>query len=132
MAKGLGPAESLRNALQKHGWFLDTDHPGHVQHAELRLVPTRATMIGQGHDRIIRDLGPLDMETAALALALQPFQASVGGRGQVVCGRLAGPLVGPEHQVGAVGDVVDVDLEVPGCPPRPEEIIAALRSVTER
>jgi Ni,Fe-hydrogenase III small subunit len=34
--------------------------------------------------------------------------------------------------VGAVGDVVPVDVEVPGCPPRPQEIIAALRSVTGR
>ncbi|WP_329124620.1 NADH-quinone oxidoreductase subunit B family protein [Streptomyces sp. NBC_01465] len=33
---------------------------------------------------------------------------------------------------GAVADVVDVDLAVPGCPPRPEEIVAALRSVTGR
>jgi formate hydrogenlyase subunit 7 len=34
--------------------------------------------------------------------------------------------------VGAVGDVVPVDVEVPGCPPRPQEIIAALRSVARR
>ncbi|MEV8018071.1 oxidoreductase [Streptomyces sp. NPDC086554] len=33
---------------------------------------------------------------------------------------------------GAVGDVVPVDLEVPGCPPRPDEIVAALRRVTGR
>jgi formate hydrogenlyase subunit 7 len=32
--------------------------------------------------------------------------------------------------VGAVGDVVPVDVEIPGCPPTPAEIIAALRSVT--
>lgn len=34
--------------------------------------------------------------------------------------------------VGAVGEVVPVDVEVPGCPPRPQEIIDALRSVTGR
>jgi formate hydrogenlyase subunit 7 len=28
--------------------------------------------------------------------------------------------------------VVAVDVEVPGCPPRPQEIIDALRSVTGR
>ena len=33
---------------------------------------------------------------------------------------------------GPVSDVVPVDLQVPGCPPRPDQIVAALRSVTER
>ncbi|MEO6792293.1 MAG: NADH-quinone oxidoreductase subunit B family protein [Mycobacterium sp.] len=32
--------------------------------------------------------------------------------------------------VGAVGDIVEVDVEIPGCPPTPDQIIAALRSVT--
>ncbi len=32
--------------------------------------------------------------------------------------------------VGAVGEVVPVDVEIPGCPPTPGEIVAALRSVT--
>jgi len=32
--------------------------------------------------------------------------------------------------VGAVGEVVPVDLEIPGCPPTPGQIVAALRSVT--
>jgi formate hydrogenlyase subunit 7 len=31
---------------------------------------------------------------------------------------------------GSVGDVVPVDVEIPGCPPTPTDIIAALRSVT--
>ena len=31
---------------------------------------------------------------------------------------------------GAVGDVVPVDVEIPGCPPTPDQILAALRSVT--
>ena len=34
--------------------------------------------------------------------------------------------------VGAVGDVVPVDLEIPGCPPPPDRIVTALRSVTGR
>ncbi len=34
--------------------------------------------------------------------------------------------------VGAVGDVVDVDVQIPGCPPSPDAIVAALRSVTGR
>lgn len=32
--------------------------------------------------------------------------------------------------VGAVREVVDVDVEIPGCPPTPGQIIAALRSVS--
>ncbi len=32
--------------------------------------------------------------------------------------------------VGAVGDVVPVDVEIPGCPPTPDQIVTALRSVT--
>jgi len=34
--------------------------------------------------------------------------------------------------LGAVDDVVPVDLGVPGCPPEPEAIVAALRRVTQR
>jgi Ni,Fe-hydrogenase III small subunit len=33
---------------------------------------------------------------------------------------------------GAVSDVVPVDLEVPGCPPRPEAIVEVLRKLTGR
>lgn len=32
--------------------------------------------------------------------------------------------------VGAVNEVVPVDVEIPGCPPTPDAIVAALRSVT--
>ena len=38
----------------------------------------------------------------------------------------------PTASIGAVGDVVPVDLEVPGCPPRPEAIVEALRTLTGR
>jgi Ni,Fe-hydrogenase III small subunit len=34
--------------------------------------------------------------------------------------------------VGAVSEVVPVDVRVPGCPPTPQQIITALRSVTGR
>jgi len=34
--------------------------------------------------------------------------------------------------VGAVGDVVPVDISIPGCPPHPTAIIEALRGVTRR
>jgi formate hydrogenlyase subunit 7 len=34
--------------------------------------------------------------------------------------------------VGSVADVIPVDVQVPGCPPTPEQIITALRTVTGR
>jgi Ni,Fe-hydrogenase III small subunit len=48
------------------------------------------------------------------------------------CARNCGAFAGAYGVVGAVRDVVPVDLEVPGCPPRPAEIVASLRSVTGR
>ena len=43
-----------------------------------------------------------------------------------------GELLGGYGVVGAVGDVVPVDVPVPGCPPGPDEIVAALRGLTGR
>src|SRR3954462_15510693 len=40
------------------------------------------------------------------------------------CARNCGVFAGAYGVTGAVGDVVPVDLEVPGCPPRPEAIVA--------
>lgn len=48
------------------------------------------------------------------------------------CARNCGVFAGAYGVVGAVGDVVPVDLEVPGCPPRPDAIVAALRTLTGR
>ncbi|MFF4948641.1 NADH-quinone oxidoreductase subunit B family protein [Streptomyces chattanoogensis] len=48
------------------------------------------------------------------------------------CALNCGEFAGGYGVEGAVGDVVPVDLEVRGCPPRPEEIVAALRTVTGR
>jgi len=48
------------------------------------------------------------------------------------CARNCGVFAGAYGVVGAVSDVVPVDLAVPGCPPPPDAIIAALRSVTGR
>ena len=48
------------------------------------------------------------------------------------CARNCGVFVGAYAVTGAVGDVIPVDLEVPGCPPRPEAIVEALRTVTGR
>lgn len=48
------------------------------------------------------------------------------------CARNCGVFAGAYGVVGAVSDVVPVALEVPGCPPRPEAIVAALRELTGR
>src|SRR4051794_2939657 len=48
------------------------------------------------------------------------------------CARNAGVFAGAYAVVGAVRDVVPVDVEVPGCPPPPEAIVAALRGLTGR
>jgi Ni,Fe-hydrogenase III small subunit len=48
------------------------------------------------------------------------------------CARDCGVFAGAYGVLGAVTDVVAVDLEVPGCPPRPEAIVAALRTLTGR
>jgi Ni,Fe-hydrogenase III small subunit len=48
------------------------------------------------------------------------------------CARNCGVFAGGYGVVGAVGDVVPVDVEVAGCPPRPEAIVAALRGLTGR
>ncbi len=48
------------------------------------------------------------------------------------CACDGGIFRGAPGVVGAVDDVVAVDLRVPGCPPEPEQIVAALRRVTGR
>ena len=53
----------------------------------------------------------------------------------IACGDCAlnrGVFAGAYGVVGAVEDVVPVDLEIPGCPPTPADIVAALRTVTGR
>lgn len=48
------------------------------------------------------------------------------------CAHDCGLFAGAYGVAGSVSDFVDVDLEVPGCPPRPEAIVEALRRVTGR
>lgn len=51
----------------------------------------------------------------------------------IACGDCAlnrGVLGDAYGVVGAVSEVVPVDVEIPGCPPTPSQVIAALRSVT--
>ena len=48
------------------------------------------------------------------------------------CAANCGVFAGGYAVAGAVGDVVPVDLEIPGCPPHPDEILTALRRFTNR
>jgi Ni,Fe-hydrogenase III small subunit len=48
------------------------------------------------------------------------------------CARNCGVFAGGHGVEGAVADIVPVDVEVPGCPPAPEVLIAALRGLTSR
>jgi Ni,Fe-hydrogenase III small subunit len=48
------------------------------------------------------------------------------------CAKNCGVFRGGHGVEGSVADVLDVDLEIPGCPPEPQEIIAALRRLTGR
>ncbi len=48
------------------------------------------------------------------------------------CARDCGPLRGGHGVQGSVGEVVEVDLSVPGCPPEPAAIVEALRRTTGR
>jgi Ni,Fe-hydrogenase III small subunit len=68
---------------------------------------------------------PLRRTVAAMP---EPRLVVAVGDCAINCGEFAGGY-GVE---GAVSDVVPVDLVVPGCPPRPAEIVAALRRVTGR
>ncbi|MFJ8111370.1 NADH-quinone oxidoreductase subunit B family protein [Streptomyces sp. NPDC096132] len=68
---------------------------------------------------------PLRRTVAAMG---EPRLVVAVGDCAIDCGEFAGGY-GVE---GAVADVVPVDLAVPGCPPQPAEIVAALRRVTGR
>lgn len=48
------------------------------------------------------------------------------------CARDCGALAGAYGVVGPVAAAAPVDLSVPGCPPEPEAIVTALRTVTQR
>jgi Ni,Fe-hydrogenase III small subunit len=68
---------------------------------------------------------PLRRTVAAMG---EPRLVVAVGDCAIDCGEFAGGY-GVE---GAVGDVVPVSLAVPGCPPEPAAIVAALRRVTGR
>ena len=63
------------------------------------------------------------------------LEATPAPRVVIACGDCAlnrGVFADAYGVVGAVGEVVPVDVEIPGCPPTPAQIVAALRSVPGR
>jgi formate hydrogenlyase subunit 7 len=64
------------------------------------------------------------------ALQATPEPRVVIAVGDCACN--GGVFAGAYGVVGAVGEVVGVDVEIPGCPPTPDQIVTALRSVTGR
>lgn len=63
------------------------------------------------------------------------LEATPAPRVVIACGDCAlnrGVFADAYGVVGAVGEVIPVDVEIPGCPPTPTQIVDALRSVTGR
>lgn len=85
------------------------------------------------HADAIMVTGPV---TRNMAVALKRTHEAVPEPKLVIalgdCARNCGVFAGAYGVVGAVGEVVPVDVEIPGCPPRPEDIAAALREITGR
>jgi Ni,Fe-hydrogenase III small subunit len=74
--------------------------------------------------------------TRNMEVALRRTHEAVPGPRLVIalgdCARDCGVFAGAYGVAGAVKDVLPVDAEVPGCPPKPEAIVEALRGLTGR
>ncbi|WP_335645099.1 NADH-quinone oxidoreductase subunit B family protein [Amycolatopsis albispora] len=74
--------------------------------------------------------------TRNMAAPLRRTYEAVAGPKAVVavgdCARNCGVFAGAYGVAGAVRDVVPVDVEIAGCPPRPEAIVEGLRKLTGR
>ncbi|MGV0626581.1 NADH-quinone oxidoreductase subunit B family protein [Mycolicibacter minnesotensis] len=65
----------------------------------------------------------------------QTLAATPQPRKVIACGDCAlnrGVFAQSYATAGSVGEIVPIDVEIPGCPPTPDQIVAALRSVTGR
>jgi Ni,Fe-hydrogenase III small subunit len=85
------------------------------------------------HADVLLVTGPVTtrMQTALLtAYEAMPEPRRVAALGDCALGR--GLLGSSTEVVGRVEDVLPVDLRIPGCPPTPEEIAAALIGLIDR
>lgn len=63
---------------------------------------------------------------------VKTFEATPGPKLVIAlgdCARNCGVFAGGYGVAGSVADIVSVDLEIPGCPPAPDVIVAALRRI---
>jgi Ni,Fe-hydrogenase III small subunit len=85
------------------------------------------------HADVLLVTGPV---TRNMAEPLRRTYDAVPGPKLVVavgdCARDCGVFAGAYGVAGAVRDVIPVDVEIAGCPPRPEAITEALRKLTGR
>ena len=66
---------------------------------------------------------------------VKTFEATPGPKLVIAlgdCARDCGVFAGGYGVAGSVADVLPVDVEIPGCPPTPDDIVAALRRVVGR
>lgn len=140
------PAESAPDALRELGGSVQLRHvdAGSCNGCEVEI----ASAFGPVYDaerygaRLVASprhadalvvTGPV---TRNMEMALRrTYEAVPAPKGVIAlgdCARNCGVFAGAYGVVGAVRDVVPVDVEVPGCPPEPEAIVAALRGLTGR
>jgi Ni,Fe-hydrogenase III small subunit len=77
--------------------------------------------------------GPVTRNMAAPLI--NTFEATPGPKLVVAlgdCARDCGVFAGGHGVAGSVADIVPVDVEIPGCPPSPDDIVSALRRITGR
>jgi Ni,Fe-hydrogenase III small subunit len=85
------------------------------------------------HADVLTVTGPVTVNMAEPLR--QTFEAMPEPRRVVAvgdCARDCGVFAGGHGVHGPVADVVPVDAYIPGCPPRPEQIVAALRGLAGR
>ncbi len=85
------------------------------------------------HADVLLVTGPVTKRMRVALLAAydaMPTPRRVAALGDCALGR--GVLGTPSEIVGRVEDVLPVDLRIPGCPPTPEEIAAALIGLIDR
>lgn len=85
------------------------------------------------HADVLTVTGPVTVNMAEPLL--KTFEAMPEPRIVVAvgdCAKDCGLFAGGQGLAGPVADTVPVDLHVPGCPPEPAQIVAALRGLTGR
>jgi Ni,Fe-hydrogenase III small subunit len=84
------------------------------------------------HAAVLMVTGPV---TRNMQVALQRTYAAMPAPKWVVavgnCARDGGPFAGSYAVVGAAATTVPVDLHIPGCPPRPKDLLAGLLALIE-